>query len=57
MRVFQDNIKHLEKKKLPVFKYQTMLEASRHRLQAISADLMGEEMEALVGTSKKKKKG
>jgi MoxR-like ATPase len=55
VRVFQDNIKLLEKKKLPVFKYQTMLEAAKHRLQAISADLMGEEMEALTGPKKKKR--
>lgn len=59
VKVLDENIKALEKKNLPVFKYKTMLEAAKHRLQDISGELLGEEMDAILQDSAKnaKKKG
>jgi len=51
-KVLAEGIGFLETKKLPAFKYKSMLEATRFRLQNIDADLMGGEMDEI---SKKKK--
>jgi len=52
VKVLAEGIEFFEKKKLPSFKYKSMLEAARFRLQTIDADLMGEDMETIT-----KKKG
>ena len=54
VKVLADGIAFFENKKLPSFKYKSMLEAARFRLQNIDADLMGGEMEEI--TKKKKDK-
>jgi MoxR-like ATPase len=51
VKVLTGGIDTLEKKKLPVFKYKSMLEAAKFRLQTIDQDLMGSDMEEI---SKKK---
>lgn len=52
VKVLAEGIEFFEKKKLPSFKYKSMLEAARFRLQTIDADLMGSDMEEIT-----KKKG
>jgi MoxR-like ATPase len=56
IKVMQDHIPILEKKKLPVFKYQSMLIAAKFRLQQLDSALTGNELEEVLAAYKAKKK-
>jgi MoxR-like ATPase len=53
-KILAEGIEFFEKKKLPTFKYKSMLEAARFRLQTIDADLMGSDMEEITKKGKGK---
>lgn len=55
IKTLQDHIPMLEKKKLPVFKYQSMLIAARFRLQQLDSSLTGNELEDVLAANKAKK--
>jgi MoxR-like ATPase len=55
IKVFDEHIPVLEKKKLPVFKFKTMKEAVRDRLFQIETDMLGDEMTTAVKRKKEAK--